>query len=235
MRSHAYSHGESGSGIMSPLGSFPGDSYESALRDPKRAGPLVAFREATMRTLAERFWEKVDKSGDCWLWTASLSGNGYGHISVSLGKFRAAHRVAWEMENGPIPAGMYLCHRCDTPRCVRPSHMFVGTPSDNMKDCAAKGRCVAIGQRRKTVCKRGHPLDGPTVRVEMTGNGRKHRRCRICSSLIRKLSRQTNGDAVRDSERAGYWRNPDRRREWARKYRMQRAAIRARGKEDRHE
>lgn len=82
-------------------------------------------------TLEQRFWVKVNKTRDCWLWTASTS-DGYGHINVD-GRMRRAHRVSWEFINGPIPKGMDLDHRCTTPLCVNPAHLRVTTRSQNMQ------------------------------------------------------------------------------------------------------
>lgn len=86
-----------------------------------------------------RFWDKVDKSGSCWLWTGSNKPRGYGQIKVE-GKTIFAHRLSWELAYGPIPEGLYVCHRCDVPACVRPDHLFLGTQTDNMADRDAKGR-----------------------------------------------------------------------------------------------
>ena len=92
--------------------------------------------------VAERFWRWVDKSGDCWLWVGTRARNGYGTIQIggASGRRRLTHRVAWELTNGPIPAGVHILHRCDTPACVNPDHLWLGTQSDNLRDMAAKGR-----------------------------------------------------------------------------------------------
>lgn len=90
----------------------------------------------------ERFWPFVDKSGECWLWTGRLHEYGYGLI-VWEGITTTAHRVAWVLTYGPISNDLVVCHNCpegDEPRCVRPDHMFLGTPKDNMQDCSRKGR-----------------------------------------------------------------------------------------------
>jgi hypothetical protein len=83
------------------------------------------------------FWERVDKSdiNGCWIWKTRKNPGGYGTIGVKL-----AHRVAWELTNGKIPQGMDVCHHCDNPPCVNPAHLFIGTASDNLLDCVAKGR-----------------------------------------------------------------------------------------------
>ena len=89
--------------------------------------------------LEVRFWAKVKKTAGCWLWTASTR-NGYGQIGNPGRKVLLAHRVSWELANGPIPDGMWVLHRCDNPPCVRPSHLFLGTPKMNSQDSKRKGR-----------------------------------------------------------------------------------------------
>ncbi len=99
-------------------------------------------------SLAERFWEKVVRTDDCWVWTgATTPESGYGIISVE-GRTTKAHRVSYEMNVGPIPEGMFVCHHCDNPPCVRPDHLFVGTQADNLADGRAKGRIEGIRPNR---------------------------------------------------------------------------------------
>lgn len=91
--------------------------------------------------IEERFWSKVDRSGgpdSCWLWTAG--GNRYGVFTVSRGRQVDAHRFSWELHHGIIPDGLLVCHECDTPRCVNPAHLFLGTSAVNQADMTAKGR-----------------------------------------------------------------------------------------------
>lgn len=98
------------------------------------------------KTPEERFWAKVEKTGACWLWTASLVKNGgYGQFNLIVSGRKTpvrAHRYSYELAFGPIPDGLHVCHRCDVPRCVRPEHLFLGTDTENMRDCIAKGRFV---------------------------------------------------------------------------------------------
>lgn len=88
-----------------------------------------------------RFWSKVDKSSGvgCWPWTRYTSAGGYGLFEID-GKPERSHRVAWRLENGDIPGGLYVLHKCDNRSCCNPSHLFLGTHQDNVDDMMAKGR-----------------------------------------------------------------------------------------------
>lgn len=103
-------------------------------------------------SLAERFWSKVDKSGDCWLWTGATWKNGYGAFHVNR-RVTTAHRIAWELTNGPIPEGKghhgtCVCHTCDVRNCVRPDHLFLASQAENLQDCVRKGRTNrAVGEQ----------------------------------------------------------------------------------------
>lgn len=91
--------------------------------------------------LIKSFWAKVDKTGDCWLWTASTAGKGYGQIKVPGTRRQVyAHRLSYELHCGPVLKGLAVLHRCDTPRCVNPKHLFLGTKGDNATDMQRKGR-----------------------------------------------------------------------------------------------
>jgi hypothetical protein len=90
--------------------------------------------------LKKRFWEKVDKSGDCWIWKAFKNKQGYGRVGFVAGRSVNAHRVSYVMAYGEIPDGHFVCHKCDNPSCVRPDHLFAGTRQDNIDDMMIKKR-----------------------------------------------------------------------------------------------
>jgi hypothetical protein len=92
-----------------------------------------------------RFWSKVERSNDCWLWRGTMSVYGYGFFKVR-GKMWKSHRYAWVLTNGAISNGLFVCHRCDVRHCVRPDHLFLGNAFDNMSDAARKGR-MPSGER----------------------------------------------------------------------------------------
>lgn len=93
-----------------------------------------------MKTLKERFEAKYVKTNGCWEWTAGKDHGGYGRIKID-GYRQSAHRVAYRLYVGEIKDGLYVLHHCDNRGCVNPSHLFLGTSSDNMHDCVNKGRC----------------------------------------------------------------------------------------------
>lgn len=94
------------------------------------------------RLVLDRFWEKLKVSSpdECWEWQGTLDKFGYGIISINAGR-HYAHRFSYELHFGPIPAGMFICHKCDNPLCSNPAHLFVGDRYDNANDMKAKGRC----------------------------------------------------------------------------------------------
>lgn len=94
----------------------------------------------------DRFWSKVRKTDDCWEWTGTRAISGYG-VAWRDGTRPYAHRLSWEIHNGPIPAGMYVLHHCDNPPCIRPDHLFLGNQRDNMRDMADKGRARGVIER----------------------------------------------------------------------------------------
>lgn len=89
--------------------------------------------------LIDRLWRDVERTETCWLWTGWTSKDGYGRLTYKT-KEIYTHRLSWQIHNGEIPVGLLVLHECDTPACVRPDHLFLGTHGDNGRDRATKGR-----------------------------------------------------------------------------------------------
>lgn len=109
-----------------------------------------------------RFFASVYRHGGdgCWLWTRAFRVSRCGHkrgIFNAGGKHFSASRFAYMVENGPIPSMMLVCHKCDNPLCVRPSHLFLGTHADNAIDCVTKGRHAAQTGTQNVARHERHP------------------------------------------------------------------------------
>lgn len=124
------------------------------------------YKTVSLQQKIEKWSEFVTESG-CRLWTGAIHHSGYGVTSMR-GKSLLAHRAAWELVFGPIPAGMRVCHKCDVPACCNVAHLFLGTDADNQADCKDKGRKLT-----GLACPRAKLSDEQVSSIVM--DGRKHR------------------------------------------------------------
>jgi predicted DNA-binding protein (UPF0251 family) len=112
----------------------------------------------------------------CWEWQGGKGGTGYGTVKVE-GRMVLAHRIAFELVNGPIPPGKNVCHHCDNPPCVRPDHLFTGSQSDNIKDAVRKGRVIRPPQDTITS---NHP-------PETVARGERHGKSKLTAEKVREM------------------------------------------------
>ena len=134
----------------------------------------------------ERFWAKVEKAEDCWLWTASIRANGYGAFSLA-GTPVLAHRYSYELAKGPIPPGLVIDHLCMRPGCVRPDHLEAVTVAENTRR-GYSGPVGASHHMSKTHCPHGHPYDEANTYRLKRRNGRSCRACGAARSRSRKAA-----------------------------------------------
>ena len=124
------------------------------------------------RSLSDRFFAKVEKTADCWLWKAALSRLGYGEF-WSGGRMRPAHRIAYEMAKGPVRDDLTIDHLCRNRACVNPEHMELVTQGENTR----RGESPWGINARKTHCVHGHELVEPNLYRSSRGS----RICKVCT------------------------------------------------------
>jgi hypothetical protein len=165
------------------------------------------LRDGTLVVLSDddRFWRRVAKDpaeNGCWLWTASTvskePGRAYGLILYE-GVRMGTHRCSWIIHNGPIPAGLEVCHNCptgDNPRCVNPAHLFLGTHAENMADMGAKGRAGKPDRRGEKAGRTAKLTEAKVreIRALYSGGGWSHstlaRRFGVCDGTIQHITQR---------------------------------------------
>lgn len=145
---------------------------------------------------AALFWSKVQKGGpdECWIWTGSKTPSGYGQLRIRQ-RACVAHRFSYELNIGPVPNSLFVCHRCDNPGCVNPGHLFLGNQQDNVADMVRKGRHSSRTHPeslrrgldhhfgRHTHCPHGHEYTLENTYRNRTG-------ARVCKTCLRIRSRE---------------------------------------------
>jgi hypothetical protein len=137
--------------------------------------------------LVRQFWAKVDRRGerDCWLWTAKTNGR-YGYVALPGRRHVGAHRVAWELTNGPIPAGQVVHHICRSPLCVNPAHLRVGSQAENVM----RDNSPPAVNAHKVACVWGHEFQGGNVRIYTRRSGEVERVCVACEQRRNRAKAQ---------------------------------------------
>lgn len=155
------------------------------------------------KPIDERFWDHVEKSDGCWIWTAYRDKDGYGTFALNRYQPIQAHRFAWFLANGSDPGAFMVCHKCDNPPCVRPDHLFLGDSFANQRDSANKKR---QHHARKTHCPKGHPYSGDNLIIrKQQRDGGIHRTCRTChneQSMATWLKKKTSASLSQNARSA---------------------------------
>lgn len=136
---------------------------------------VMHYRRVTRYGMLESTYDPVirfhqnyipEPMSGCWLWTGFEHHNGYGGLMIKNVTV-LAHRLSWQIHNGPIPKGLCVCHKCDTPFCVNPDHLFLGTNKDNIHDAIRKGR-IDFSERTKK--QRRNKINGRFVKKSAITN-----------------------------------------------------------------
>lgn len=155
--------------------------------------------------LQARLWAKVNRAGSChqtlgqcWEWTGGTNGvgPGLGHGKIRecrregqlRGKFHYAHRLSWEIANGPIPDGLCVRHKCDNPKCVRPEHLELGTKRENTQDMMSRGRFAKGSMLPQTVLTEADVREIRRLKASGLSNAEVGRRFAVSPSHVSEIN-----------------------------------------------
>src|SRR3990167_4107802 len=144
---------------------------------------------AEQEAVSKRFWPKVRKSAECWIWTGWKYKDNYGRMRCGRNIVKSAHRISWLLNNGAIPKGLHVLHRCDNPPCVNPKHLFLGTALDNARDCVLKNRHAKGSTSGRRKLEESDIYDIRRRYVYWSG-GMLAREYNVSPSLIRRIARR---------------------------------------------
>lgn len=142
---------------------------------------------------------KVDQDGPngCWLWLGTKNAEGYGVTNLmAVSGDRLAHRISYHLNHGPILNGLVICHHCDNPSCVNPSHLYMGTAKNNVDDCVRRKRHFTPFVKSDR-CRRGHLFDEKNTYIKPNG----HRTCKICAAAGHKERKMINKRRLENASR----------------------------------
>ena len=145
--------------------------------------PYANGRGPKPLSIAEKLARSSERQGECLVWTSGTDKDGYGKVWHERRSWRS-HILAFVNAYGHVPSGLLVLHTCDRPPCIEITHLYAGTPGDNMADRSRRGRWVG-GRPKATHCPKGHPYNKENAYI----NTRGHQECRICISERGKLRR----------------------------------------------
>lgn len=137
--------------------------------------------ESVIEKMNEKFFENVIKTDDCWLWIGSKASTGYGDFRSNNVRYKA-HRYSYLIHYGKLP-NKFICHKCNNPLCVNPSHLYAGDALNNVSDMIKAGR---QNNQVKTHCPNGHEYTPDNTYIHKNGS----RRCKSCAKLYSKNKRR---------------------------------------------
>lgn len=178
---------------MAAIGEIHGISRERVRQLLKEQGRTGRQAGTDRAEAIARFWSRVKFGPDCWEWQGAINRTtGYGTFQASaLNGLRYTHRIGYVLTHGAIPARLWVLHNCDNPRCVRPDHLYAGTPQQNTRDRDARGRGGSYkltGEAARAIIASDDPIDVLAQRFGVSGNTIRRIRTKGAPNLLRRAA-----------------------------------------------